>query len=410
MLGLTEVSKVYFIQASAQKGYEILFGDGVLGQRPKDGSTIVIDYRVTAGSIANGAKTFTPNFDPTGASELVESANVAVNSYGATNIGSYSVNGAEQESIESIRFYAPRYFQTQERAVTTNDYEIILKTKFPEIEAVSVYGGEEANPPQFGKVFVCVSIKNVDGLPSSKEAEYYTFIKSRSPLSIDAAFVSPNYTYVRVNSNVKYNKNVTTRSASNLQAAIILAINEFAQSNLDNFKSQLLYSRFIRLIDDIDDSIVSNDTTLHLYKKLTLQLGVAQNTLVDFNTSLYKSYYKLNDTTLNSDVLVNAGDVHSISSSKFIFNGAIAEIEDDGNGLIRIVKVDNDVHEFVKNIGTVDYTTGQVQLVNFAVDSYQGGALKIYARTLGKDIESIKNDILRIEADEINIVMEEILA
>lgn len=409
LLGLTEVSTVYFIQASSQKGYEILFGDGVLGKKPKDGSTVVIDYRVTAGSIANGAKSFTPNFDPTGASEVEDIASVIVNSYGATNIGAYSVNGAEQESIESIRFYAPRYFQTQERAVTTSDYEIILKTKFPEIEAVSVYGGEDANPPQFGKVFVCVSIKNVDGLPSSKEEEYYNFIKSRSPLSIDAAFVSPNYTYVRVNSAVKYNKNITTRSASNLQAAIVLAIDEYAQNNLDNFRSQLLYSRFIRLIDDIDISIISNDTILHLYKKLFPQLGVTQNIIVDFNSALYKSYYKLNDTTMNSDVLVNAGDVHSISSSKFIFNGAICELEDDGNGIIRIVKVDNDVHEYIKNTGLVDYNTGQMQLINFTVDSYQGSALKIYARTLNKDINSIKNDILRIEADEIGVEMQEII-
>ena len=408
LLGLTENSNVYFIQPSSVGGYEILFGDGVLGRKPKNGSTIVIDYRIASGTVANGAKFFTANFDPSGTGELTSLVNVGVLVYGANQNGAYSVGGAEEEDIESIRFYAPRHFQTQERAVTVTDYETILKMQFPEIEAVAVYGGEEAEPPQYGKVFVSVSIKNVDGLPTSKEDEYRSFLKSRSPLSIDSIFVEPEYTYISVLSTVSYNVNVTTRSKSNLSASIILAISDYASANLNDFKTSLRYSKFISLIDGMDTSIVSNDTILHLYKKINPIGGQSKNYILNFNTPLYESYYVLDNAIVDSDSKITTGDAHSITSSKFIYGGSICELDDNGNGIVRVVKVDNDTHEAIKNIGSIDYVTGTVQLNNFAVDSYEGSALKIFIKPLNKDVSSGKNDILRIEADEIHVNMEAI--
>lgn len=405
LLGLTENSTVYFIQASALGSYEILFGDGVLGRKPKNGSTVVIDYRISSGSVANGAKFFTANFDPSSSGELTSIVDVSVLVYGSNQIGAYSVGGDEAENIESIRFYAPRHFQTQERAVTVSDYETILKTQFPEIEAVAVYGGEEAEPPQFGKVFVSVSIKNVDGLPSSKEDEYYNFIKSRSPLSIDAVFVEPEYTFISVKSVVRYNINVTTRSKSNLVASITLAISDYATENLNDFKTALRYSKFIRMIDDMDNSIVSNDTILHLYKKLNPTNGQSKNYILNFNTPLYESYYTLEKSIVDSDMKIGIGDAHSLTSSKFVYGGSVCELDDNGNGTVRIVKVDNDTHEAIKNIGSINYVTGSVQLNNFVVDSYDGSSLKVYVKTLNKDVSSGKNDILRIEPDEIDITM-----
>lgn len=408
LLGLTENSNVYFVEPSATGGYQVLFGDGVLGRKPKNGAIIVLDYRVASGSVANGAKLFTANFDPTSSQELLSPINIATEIYGLNATGAYSVGGDEAESLDSIKFYAPRHFQTQERAVTVSDYEIILKTQFPEIAAVAVYGGEDAVPPQYGKVFVSVSIKNVDGLPNSKEEEYYQFIKSRSPLSIDAVFVEPEYTFISVNSHVNFNINVTTRTANNLMAAITMAISDYASANLNDFKTAVRYSRFIRMIDDIDISIVSNDTNFHLYKKLNPIGGVVNNYILNFNTPLYESYYSLNNAIIDSDSKISLGDAHSLSSSKFLFSGSVCELDDDGNGIVRMVKIDNDSHDPIKNVGIVDYTTGTIQLNNFQIDSYEGSALKIYVRSLNKDVSSGKNDILNIEPDEINITMQEV--
>lgn len=405
LLGLTELSDVYFIQPSSDGFYEILFGDNILGRKPKDGSTIVIDYRTSSGSIANGARTFSINFDPTGASELTSSVTVSVNKFNEVSGDAYSVNGSEAEDLESIRYYAPRHFQTQERVVTSNDYEIALRKQFPEIGAVSVYGGEETNPPRYGKVFVAIDIKDVDGLPEAKKREYYNFIKSRSPLSIDPIFIEPEFTFVRVESNVKYNINVTTRTAQNIKASIVLGITNFADQFINDFRSSLRYSKLITTIDDIDPSIISNETELHVYKKLRPRLSVSQNIDLNFGMAIQQTDYVSDENVfVNQRHLVK--DTRAIHSTYFTFNGNKCIIEDDGIGNIRIVKEENNYHYVLRNVGTVNYQTGEIKLVNFIADFYEGNYFKIYITPEKKDISTSRNEILSIEPDEIYVDVE----
>lgn len=407
LLDLTENSRVYFLQASSEGKYQVIFGDGIIGARPKNGSTVVVDYRTTVGSLANGAKSFSINFDPTNSGELNSSVEIVVNQYTSDTKGAYSVNGAEAESNESIRYYAPRHFQTQERAVTVNDYEIVLKTQFPEIGAVSVYGGEEMNPPRYGKVFVAIDIKDVEGLPDSKKTEYYTYLKSRSPLSIDPIFTEPAFTYVQVNSTVKFNINTTTRTSQNIKADVLLTLNTFANTYLNDFKSTLRYSKLVRAIDDVDESIVGNQTELVAYKKISPRLGVSQNIDISFNIPLEQTYYVLDKvSTLKS--ISELEEVHVVHSSSFTYNGEKCELEDNGNGIIRMVKTTGDVHSVVRNVGTVDYDTGLIKLINFSVDSYDGNYFKIFVKTREKDILGSRNEILSIEPDEIKLTIEAI--
>lgn len=407
LLDLTENSEVYFIQASSDAKYEVLFGDNVIGKKPKNGSTIVLDYRVTAGSLGNGARSFSINFDPTGAAELSGVVSVGVNRYSPNTQGEYSVNGDEQESNESIRYYAPRHFRTQERAVTVADYETILKTQFPEIGAVSVYGGEEVSPPRYGKVFIAVDVKNVEGLPEGKKTDYYNYIKSRSPLSIDPIFTEPAFTYVSVDTKVKYNINVTTRTTENIKAATVLTVKEFADDFLNDFKSSLYYSKLVTRIDDIDASIVSNQTNLKVYKKLKPLLATPQNIDVNFNIPLEQTYYVLDKvSTLKANH--QPSEVHIVSSSVFTFNGEKCEIEDNGNGILRIIKKAGNQHQVVKNVGTVDYNKGFIQLVNFTIDSFEGNFFKIYVKSKEKDVLGNRNEILSIEPDEIFVTVEAI--
>jgi hypothetical protein len=409
LLGLNENSQIYFLQTSFDGKYEIIFGDGVLGRKPVNGSTIVLDYRVTSGEEANGARTFSANFDPTGSGELNSLVSVFVNDYSPTSTSAYAVNGSAQESLESIRYFAPRHFQTQERAVTASDYETLLKTQFPEIGAISVYGGEEVNPPRYGRVFVAVDIANVNGLPDSKKREYYSFLKSRVPLSIDPIFVEPEFTYVQINSKIKYNINNTTKTAQNLQASTVLAIDEFAQTFLNDFRSTLRYSKLVKTIDDVDQSIVSNQTDIFAYKKLTPVVGIPQNIDVDFNLPLKKTYYLLD--TVVRDKSVSQGDVevaHSVRSSTVTFNGDKCEIEDNGAGLLRLVKITDNEHTIIRNVGTVNYDTGKIQLTNFLIDSFDGSFFKLYVTPAEKDISITKNEILFVESDEINLDIEAI--
>lgn len=402
LLDLTESSEVYFLQASSKGSYEVLFGDGVIGRRPKNGSTVVLDYRTTVGKEANGARSFSANFDPTGAGELISSVYVSTNKFTANTAGAYSINGDSAESNESIRYYAPRHFQTQERAVTESDYEIILKTHFPEISAVSVYGGEEEDPPRYGKVFIAIDIKNVEGLPDIKKTEYYRFIKSRSPLSIDPIFTEPERTYVSVKGSVSYNINKTTRKPKNMLAACVLAIMEYSDTYLSDFKSKLRYSKLVKQIDDVDPSIVGNQIDLRIYKKLIPRTGASQDIEINFRMPLQQTYYVL-DTVSTLNKTHNIDDVHIVSSSLFTYKGEKCEIEDNGNGILRIIKAEDNSHKVIKNIGKVDYEKGKIKLNNFNIDSYEGNFFKIYVKPKEKDIIGKQKYILAIESDEIDL-------
>ena len=347
LLGLNENSKVFFLQASQNGYYEVIFGDNILGRQPKNNSVIQLDYRVSKGAFPNGARVFSINFDPTNPhDELVGDIEIVTKSI--------ALNGADEESMESVKFYAPRHFQVQERAVTTNDYEILLKTQFPEINVISVYGGEEVSPPRFGKVFVSVDISNVDGLPDSKKIEYANFLKTRSPLSIDPIFTEPDYLYYNISTLVRYNLNVTANSTERIRTLVTNSIITYNNTNLNDFKSTLRYSKLTQAIDNSDTSIISNQTDIFAYKKINPILGTSQNIDVDFGFSIFETDYVVDSQTSTTSASHKIKTTRSIYSSPFNFGGSLCILEDDGNGNIRIVRSVGDTHFVVSNAGTVD--------------------------------------------------------
>lgn len=382
LFDLDETSKVYFVQAAINNKYDVLFGDGVLGRKPKNDSGIILEYRISSGEVANGCRAFRI------AENIDNESNVSITTL------SVSTGGAPSESNESIKFNAPRSFGTQERAVTAEDYENLLKQYFPEINAVSAFGGEDADPPQYGKVFISIDLQDVDGLPKIKEEEYKKFLRTRSTVSMEPVFVSPDYTYLRVDSNIKYNINRTGLNPEDMKTIVISAILNFATVNLDSFARVFRYSKLISAIDSADASIISNETDVELAKYLTPRLNVAQKLSIDFKTELA-------DDLPPSAPDHPAGDKHTISSSFFTFNGIRCNLEDDGNGKIRVVSSSSSNHRFVAEIGTVDYAKGKIEIKTFNISSYEGNYLKIYARTKHKDIESSKNVILNIQEPDI---------
>jgi hypothetical protein len=390
LLDLTDQSKIFFIQTNEIGGYEIYFGDNVLGRQPKLNSTIVIDYRVSAGSAGNGAKIFSVDFDPTGTNEVTSTPI-------ATTI-EYAKNGNEAETNDSIKYYAPRSFQVQERTVTTNDYEVALKQQFPEIDSVAVYGGETVDPPQFGRVFVAISITGVDGLPDSKKTEYYNFLKARSPLSITPVLVSPVYTYLKITSLVRYNLNVTTNSSNRISTLATGAIVDYNTANLNDFNVTLRLSQLANKIDNADLSIVSNITDVACYKRTTPVRGIAQNIIVNFNLPID------NTLPLEGDSFLSAKR-KSVYSDTFKYAGSTCILEDDGNGIMRILKFNGSDLVKVLNIGTVDYTTGTITLTNFAPDDYDGTYFNIFMIPADRDVQATQNNILTIDPSAIAITV-----
>lgn len=393
LLDLNSTSKVYFLQTNETSGYEILFGDNNLGKEPKVGSTIIIEYRITNGSKANGGKIYSCDFDPTGYDELLYTPTV--------DVLENSIDGAEEETLESIRYYAPRHFQIQERLIAASDYSVALKSQFPEINAVHAYGGEEIEPPMFGKVFVAVDLSNVDGFPESKKREYYNFIKRKCPFSIEPIFIEPDYSYVSVKSKVRYNVNVTDLSTQSISTLVTNAIVNYNNEYLDDFDVILRYSKLLSEIDNAHPSIVSSFTNIQIYKKINPILGKAQNLVLDFGISLI-------DTIPEKEIYHNSNDVNTVSSSPFSVNGTRCIIEDNGSGKLWLMTTDGKINQKIKDVGTVNYKNGILRIESFILDSYKGNALKFYVNPADLDITSNKNNILSIESDEINLEIEQI--
>ena len=367
-----------------------MFGDNVIGRRPKDNSVIVVEYRISNGELPNGLRTFFADGAIGGETDIT-----------ITTV-SPAYGGSVRETIDEIKFNAPRAFTTQERAVTTEDYETLLKQYFPEINVVSAYGGEEADPPQYGKVFISLDLEELDGLPSSKIDIYKKFIKQRSPLSIDPVFIEPEYLYTSVVAKVKYNINTTTLSANDIKLLVISAILSYSDRNLDDFKATLRYSQLVRAIDDSHASIISNETEIYALKKITPALNSYQSINLNFNAPLYNA--------LPSSTLVHKFQEDTvITSSKFVSDsGEICTIEDDGKGGLRLVSIQEGQHNTTKYIGTVNYDTGQLTLTNFKVINYLGTGINIYAKPRIKDIFSTTNSILSIIEEDIVVEVEQV--
>lgn len=385
LLGLNETSKRFFVQQAENEMYEVSFGDGVIGYRPPDGSRVLLDYRITHGTDGNGARLFVPNFNP-GPTEDATAINVQTISA--------SSEGANSETLESIRYYAPRHFRIQERAVSDSDFAIALKGQFPEISAVSTFGGEMLDPPRFGQVVVAVSLTGVDGLPEARRDAYEAFLRDRMALTMGVMFVDPVRTYFTVRSRVSYNLNQTTLSTDNMRALIASAILDWADEELGEFGVAVRYSKFCKLIDDADRSIVGNDTDLYIYRKLRPRLGVYQSINVDFNMPLLL-------TTRDDDLDQPGQGLRSVYSGPFVINGVVSRLEDDGGGRVMIVSSMDGVDRFAQQVGTVDYERGAVRLSSFIVDSYQGAYVKLYVRPRSKDVVVDQATVLGVEADEI---------
>lgn len=392
LFGLDSTSQVFFIQAAEDQTYEIVFGDGVVGRRPKDRSIVTIEYRKSNGELPNGIRQFTADDD-------IDSATVT-----KVDVNSPATGGSIPETLESIRFNAPRAFTTQERVVTAKDYETLLQQNFSDINAVSAYGGEEAVPPQYGKVIVAVDLKTTDELPPSRRVAYSKFIKPRSPLSIDPVFVAPDYTYVQVKSKVKYNINETSLSVNDIQTIVKSTIQDFNNDSLNGFNKTLYYSNLVSGIDRAQGSIISNDTELFAIKTFEPTPRRSQNYDIDFGMEMNDIIGELARTRPSSEISV-------VRSSPFIFAGRESFLEDNGDGIMRIMTNETNeqtVRRFVKNIGTVDYDKGVIQLEQFAPQELFSSELSLYARTRDRDIKSQRRTILAIRDQDIDVSIEQV--
>lgn len=385
ILDLTGQSNVYFLQAVGHGYYEVLFGNGVFGRVPKDGSRIVLDYRVCNGSEGNGAKLFSMDFDPTDSNEMA--------SYSITTNANAS-SGAEEQDVESIRVLAPRYFATQQRAVGNDDFKSTILARFNGfLSDVNVFGGEELEPKQYGRVVL--ALKPISGLAVSNniKQEIQNYLLTKTAIPIRTITTDPEYIHCRVEASVQYNTHDTSKTDSEIREIVRTAIKNHSLNNLELFDNDFRYSRFVKAIDEADPSIISNDTDILLIKKLS----PVPNQYNTFNIKLQNRIHPARGPTFPPVVTSTAFtyiDSNNVSWSN-------SYIKDDGENSLVVYTFINGVETILNDsIGTVDHSTGALYISNLLLSDY-GNYLKIYALPIYKDIVINNNHVIVIDLEDV---------
>jgi hypothetical protein len=399
-------SKIFFIQEIEDQRYEVIFGDGIFGQKLSNLNYIDVSYIVTNGENGNGAS----NFSYSG--RLVDNNNRVINtgiSLITTNISSQS--GKEIESVSSIKNYAPKVYATQNRAVTASDYETLIPQIYPEVESVSVFGGEQLSPPQYGKVFISIKPFNGPFVPNSVKDNLKDILKKYSVAGIVPQFLDLKYLYIEFETSIYYNRNLIS-DYNQLLSVVNKNIDNFATSSeLNKYGSRFKYSKFLKLIDDSNDSITSNITKIIIRRDLKSIL----NQFADYEICYGNEFH------------IKSKDGFNIKSTGFTIGGTIetlylTDIPDafntNGNNLGRIIffkLTENGYVTVNNNAGRVDYSKGEIILfpVNFLNTDRKIGDdnfIEISAIPKSNDIVGLQDLYLQLDINKskINIISDQI--
>ena len=395
---LTEDSYSYFLQYH-DGTFEIYFGDGIVGKQPETGNVVTIKYLITSGPEGNEIGKNESGSSPT--FTYLDDADSAVTiSVDTDGTYIYTYGGSLLESLESIKYYAPRNYQAQERAVTAEDYRTLLARQYSEqADSVFVWGGEDNDPPIYGKVFV--SIKPTNGkkfTQAEKSAIAKNILKERNLVSITPEIVDPDYLYVLVTSEVLYDPKKTSLSQTALENLVTQGIIDFSDTYLEKFDRNLRYSRFSSEIDNMEDSILSNITTFRLQKRFEPNLGVTSSYSIKFDNALFHPVDGYS-SILESNAFYYYDPVTT--------ENKICYLDDDGSGNVRIYKiVDQDKIYINETAGTINYTTGKVTLTSFKPVSIYDAAeseIRITVTPNKSDLYSRRNLILILDEDYIDV-------
>ena len=393
LYGLTPTSNVYFLQGYSANQYELKFGDGVSGRSISPGNFVKVIYRNSNGEKGNGAYKF--------------SKTSAIQGYTTISVATVTaaVNGSERETIDEIKYNAPRFFTSQERAVTIQDYETLTLNKFPEFQSVIAYGGEEMSPPQYGRVAISIKPYGSTAIVSDYlKSEVVNYLKGKS-LTTEPIIVDPDFLYLKVDSSVKYDTGATTLGINQLSTLVSNAIISFANTNLTSFGSDLSYSKLTSAIDDADVSIIGNDTNIKLVKRWTPPTEQTNSISFSYNNELYHEdiLYALpqgHDLTIKSSVF-------KYNSSNTLYN---AYIGDDGVGTLKVYTDQTNSNGTVtrltinENAGTVNVFSGAVT-ITANVYSFTGSHINIAAQLKAKDVVVVRNAFLLISPLDVKITM-----
>jgi len=384
-------STIYFLDEIENGRYEIQFGDNVLGKQLANGNIVILSSLICDANTTNGAKSFSV------VSEVGGYSNVKV----VTT--STAQGGAEAADVEEIKFNAPKNYEAQNRCVTIFDYVTMIKKDYSGADAVVAWGGEDADPPVYGKVYI--AIKPTSGTvlsDSSKTLIKNTILQKRNIVGITPEIVDPDYMYLKIGSTVKYDSGLTTNSASVLKSTVTTAVTDFGVTNLKSFDKSFRYSNLIQAIDEAEVSVKSNQTSIVIKRYLYPLLGSSAAYTLPFSNQIYHP----------ANTFWGA-----VTSSEFSYNDSVNALWtgcklQDSDGVVQVYRSSGEERIIVdNNVGTITYLTGKMELKSFkpiAIGSAATGnntSMEVFITPASADILPLREQIILIESGDVNITM-----
>ena len=384
ILNLDGTSEVFFVEEIEDENFELFFGDGVFGKKLENGNVVEVSYLTTTAGKSNGAKTFTFS------GIIFEKGNSTAIPYTTSHTTvSASSGGASAESISSIKTSAPKAYASQDRAVTSADYQSIIKKIYPAVADIITFGGEEDNPPEFGKVKVAIKPQNAIALSSFTKSDIAKKLKDYTVASVTPVVIDPSILYIELDSTISYKSSKTTLTKAELQTKAIAAVEGYiALSETEKFNGKFRHSKFASVIDNADISFTSNVTNVTLRKDFYPTL----------NSTFYYELCYLNQfkDSCDASVLKSTGFIVSEYPSFTVY------LEDDTKGKIDLYRLNPLTGEkiyLVKGVGDINYTKGEIQLYNLTIikGSFTDNKIELRVEPASRDVDAVREVYLDID-------------
>jgi len=383
ILGVDGTSKVFFLDEIEDERYEILMGDGVLGKKLENNARIEVSYLVTSGPASNGVRSFVFS------GVLENTNNVSPTSFTTTINSTVAASGGEEiESTQKIKYTAPKAYGTQERAVTADDYEAIVRKVYPATSDIIIFGGEDQEPPQYGKVFIVLKPTDASYLTSLTKNKIVSDLKKYVVASVEPQIVDPSILYVEMMSKIYYNSLITDQTPTQIRDKVIGGVQSYIDtSDTEKFNGKFRYSKFVGVIDDSDPSINSNLTSLTMRK--------------DFYPSLNSTFYyeicfqNAFDEDCDDPVLSSTGFRVTEYPNFDVY-------VEDRNGKIILYRLDTVTGDKVvldNDIGDIDYVRGELKMYNLTIikGSFFDNRISVRVKPLSNDIKAMREVYLDVD-------------
>ena len=398
-------SNIYFIQEAESEQYEVIFGDGVFGKALEDGNIIEMTYIVTNGSDGNGVNSFTFSGS---VSYVRNSVEIFVTS-GISLISTIlpSSGGESIESIDSIRKYAPQLYATQNRALSAGDYETLIPNKiYPETESISVFGGEDLVPPQYGKVFISIKPRNGDFVPNLIKQNIKRDLKRYAVAGIVPEILDLKYLFIETSSKVYYNTNLAP-SASLVSTKVQRDLTAYAESSeLNKYGARFKYSRFLKVIDSSHESVTSNITTVEMRRDLRLAVSEVAEYAIDFGNEIHVQ------SMSGFNIRSSAFRVLNINTDVYLYDVPDSTAEKGQISLFSLNEGSSTPVIQRRNIGVIDYKKGRITLdpINIVSGKTKDNVqiMEISATPESNDIIGLQDLYLQLDSSFVDMVVDEI--